>query len=188
MVADAAAQDRRFPWPGVPASFLLSAKPVQDELNLSAEQARKVREAKEKDQETKEAIVAGPAAEGEKRWRTLVQESEKTVAALLTPTQLRRFRQIRLQQVGALALNDPKLAEELKLTESQRKAVKVIVEARKAQTDKVLADKDLTEREVAAKLTDLTKAADTNIRNLLTAGQKAKWEEMIGEPFRWPTP
>jgi hypothetical protein len=186
--AEAAAQVRKVGPPGMPASFLLAAKEVQEELKLSPEQVRKVREAAEKDRHAQRLIESGPAADADKRWRELLAESEKAAAAILSPPQLKRFRQIRLQQVGAVALADPKLADQLKLTEDQRKAVKAIAQDREAKARAVVADPDLANREVAAKISELTRAADAEVRKRLTADQRAKWEEMIGEPFRWPRP
>jgi len=84
-------------------------------------------------------------------------------------------------------LADPQLAAELKLTEDLRKAVKAIAEDRAAKARAVVEDGASSARETAAKLTELTKAADAEVRKRLTADQKAKWEEMIGKPFRWPT-
>jgi hypothetical protein len=185
---EAAAQVRKLGRPGVPASFLLADKAVQDELELSAEQVRKARAAYEKDRDARERIESGPAGEANKLWREVLAESEKAVAAILSPSQLKRFQQIRLQQVGALALADPKLADELKLTEDQRKAIKVIVEGRAAKARAAVDDSTLAEREVAAKITEITTAADAAVRKVLTVDQKAKWEELIGKPFRWPSP
>ena len=186
--AEAADQVRKVGRPGVPASLLLTAKGVQEELKLSPEQVRKAREAADKDRDAERLIESGPADDGDKRWRELLAESEKAVAAILSPSQLKRFRQIRLQQVGTVALAVPKLADELKLTEDQRKAIKAIAEDREAKAKAVIADSTLTPREVAAKISELTRAADAGVRKRLTADQRAKWEETIGEPFRWPMP
>jgi hypothetical protein len=67
-------------------------------------------------------------------------------------------------------------------------AIKAIADDRAAKTKGVLADSALTEREVAVKLTELTKATDAEIRERRTADQKANWEKMIGKPFHWPKP
>jgi hypothetical protein len=187
-VADAVAQSRKVGRPGVLASVLLTAEPVQEELKLSAEQSRKVKDVVEKDRQTQEAIELGPPDDGDKRWQELLADSEKAVAAILTPAQLKRFKQIRLQHSGALALAEPKLASELKLTEEQQKAIKAIAENRSAKFKSAVADSSLTPREIGAKLAEYTKAADEEILKRLTADQKAKWEEMIGERFRWPKP
>jgi hypothetical protein len=187
-VTEIVAQVRRLERPGVPASFLLATKPVQEELKLSAEQVRKASEAAEKDRQAQEEIASSPVEEGDKRWRELLVESEKTVEAILSPAQLKRFKQLRLQHAGALALADPKLAAELKLTEDQRKAVRASAEDLATKAKRVLADSALTNREIATKLSELTKTADAEVRKRLTADQRAKWEEMIGEPFDWPKP
>jgi hypothetical protein len=97
----------------------------------------------------------------------------------------------RLERAGvphSFLLAAKAVQDELKLTEEQRKAIKAIAEDRAEKAKGVLADSTLTHREVAAKLTELTKAADEEVRKRLTADQKAKWEKMIGEPFHWPKP
>src|SRR5262249_34978712 len=147
---------------------------------LSPKQVRKAREAIEKDRDEQRLLESGPAGEADKRWRELLAESEKAVAAILSPSQLKRFRQIRLQQVGAVALAVAKLADELKLTEGQRKAIKVIAEGRAAKAKAAVNDPALTNRELAAKITEITKAADAEVRKRLTEDQRVKWEKLIG--------
>jgi hypothetical protein len=172
----------------VPASFLLADKAVQEELELSPEQVRKARAAREKDEDARERIESGPGDEADKRWREVLAESDKAVTDILRPPQLKRFRQLRLQQAGAVALADPKLADDLKLTADQRKAIKAIAEDRLAKFKDAFADTTRTEREVGARFTETTKAADAAVRKVLTADQRAKWEELLGKPFRWPSP
>ncbi len=186
--AKAAAQVRKTARSGMPASFLLGDKAIQEELKLSPEQVRKAQDAAEEDQQKEERIDAAPADQRDKLRRELLAESEKAVAAILRPAQLKRFQQIRLQHLGALSLADPKVADELKLTEDQRKAIEAIAGNWEAKTKAVIADATLAPREVAAKITELTKAADAAVRKRLTADQTKKWEELIGKPFRWPSP
>ncbi len=179
--------------PGMLQLSLLAVKEVQGELKLSAEQVRKAREALEKYQEAlaETQIPSADArdqAEAERRWRQLGDESEKAVATLLTPVQIKRLREIRLQQAGAVAVADPKLAAELKLTEDQRKALKVIAADQQAKFNAVGTDPTLAPREKAAKMVELTKMTDAAVRELLTADQRAQWERLIGKPFRFPDP
>jgi len=75
----------------------------------------------------------------------------------------------------------------LKLTDGQRKAIKVIAEGRATKAKAAVNDPTLTNREVAAKITEITKAVDADVRKRLTGDQKAKWERLIGKPFRWPS-
>lgn len=179
--------------PGVYALSLLTVPAVGDELGLSAAQARGAREAYEKYREADERLPVAPATgrdkeEADRRWRELQTESQRAVAGLLTPAQAQRFREIRLQRAGALALADATLAAELKLTADQRKAVRAIAADREEQAKAVTADSTRTNREVAVKLDELTKAAGAKVLKALTDAQRKQWEEMIGKPFRWPDP
>jgi len=140
-VGELNAQDRRVGRSGVPASFLLADESIQEELKLSTEQARNARDVVEKDRRTTEGIDSTSGEEGDKRWRELLTESEKAVTEILNPAQLKRFKQLRLQQAGAQALADPQLAAELKLTEDLRKAVKAIAEDRAAKVRAVVEDR-----------------------------------------------
>src|SRR5262249_37019809 len=124
--------------PGMIQLSLLAVTEVQAELRLSAEQVRNAREASERYQKAlaETSVLSADErdqAEADGRWRKLRDESEKTVEAVLSPAQLKRLREIRLQQAGAVALADPKLAAELKLTGDQRKAVRVIAADRRTK-------------------------------------------------------
>src|SRR5260370_27043551 len=68
----------------------------------------------------------------QKTWQELSKSAQKGVDEILTPKQRQRLQEISLQQRGGHALNDPDVAEALKLTPEQRQKIQAIqVEAAK---------------------------------------------------------
>jgi hypothetical protein len=125
----------------------------------------------------------------------------KALAEVLNAEQLKRLRQIELQQMDYLAFANPKIQGALKMTDDQiediatimKDAEKVIKEAEKAAPG---GGKDYRSiyggtREgdsVAAQGGDKMQAIKEDIRekctSTLTAPQKRLWLEMIGEEFK----
>ncbi|MES2465372.1 MAG: hypothetical protein V4671_32800 [Armatimonadota bacterium] len=179
--------------------MLLSIPQVQTELKMTPPQVFKV---SGKQQEVREAMrgLGGGGGGGrptpEEMQMMMVKRQEiqsKAVASLLDATQLKRFRQIELQQEGPLALATRKdAADELKLTEDQKKGIAAI---QKQTNDDMQAARqggnpqNMTPEErtaLTAKTQAIQKASADKIVALLTEPQKAQWKTMLGEPFKMP--
>jgi hypothetical protein len=137
---------------------LLQNKSVQKELKLEKEDVDKV----------PDAVMAA-------------------LAKVLSPKQLKRLKEIELQQRGTGAFTDPKIQKALKLTKDQ------IKEIREIQTE---AGKEMRElfagggggrrgnfEEMRKKMTKIRTQTTKKVMGVLKADQKKKWKEMTGEPF-----
>jgi len=135
---------------------LLNNASVRKELDLSEEQIEKV----------PEAVM-------------------KALSEVLNPTQLTRFKQIELQQRGAAALGEPKVADQLKLSDDQRNNIKTILEdSRKEMTELFSqggAGGDFKAR--GEKMQNFRKETQTKVMGVLTSDQKKEWRQLTGDPF-----
>jgi hypothetical protein len=165
---------------------LLKDRTVLDDLKLSPEQRTQITELLGRmDQQRQESFREFhrlSSEERQKRFLELVRSNDAALAAILTPEEVRRLRQIALQCQGPMAFQEPEVASALKLTGSQRKQIRTI------DTNFFLekppfegfggpggaAWKALEERR---------KSALKQIVAILTAEQSHRWQEMTGEPF-----
>jgi hypothetical protein len=177
---------------------LLRTPEVQKELKMTPEQISKV---DAKQQEVGEAMqqlfqsAGNPqdmTAEERAKFQARVQEVQaKAVNDILTDeAQRKRFRQLELQQQGGNALTRKEVADELKLTDDQKKKIGDLQqEANQARRDAMQGIRDMSpeERQKAmAKLQDMQKATTEKQVGVLTDAQKAQWKEMQGAAFTFP--
>lgn len=158
--------------------FLLTQKSVQEELKLSDEQITKVKELQEKQRGSFQGLRDLSQEERQKKMQESAQAQQKALAEVLKPGQLKRVKQISLQQQGARALMNPEVAKELKITDDQKEKIRDI------QTKSREELRDLGRDEGAReKRQELTKKTNEKVLGVLTADQKAKLKEMQGTPF-----
>ena len=119
--------------------------------------------------------------------------TSKAVGEILDATQVKRFRQLELQQMGALIIAMRKdVATELMLTDDQTKqiaAARTQYESDRRAAMQGFQDMSQEDRaKLMPKMQEMQKAAGEKIAGLLTDTQKAKWKDMQGEPFTFPVP
>jgi Spy/CpxP family protein refolding chaperone len=178
------AQGRQRPGAGMGGGslFLLTQKSVQDELKLTEEQVKKVAALEEKQRESAKGFKDLSKEERKTKMEERAKESKKAVDEVLKPEQVKRLKQISLQQSGSRAYADPEVAEALKLTDDQKEKMKTIQEdSRKEMRDLFTGGAN---EEARKKMETLRKAADEKVQGLLTAEQKTKLKELLGEPFK----
>jgi serine/threonine protein kinase len=157
---------------------LLHRGEVQDELGLSRGQ----REALGQIHESWHTLFRESDPEKREQLRlALAQNQEQQVGKLLTSSQLRRFHQLALQDLGPNAFSDPDVVEVLQLTLEQRKQIRTFQE----QTRFPPGPPDARRRE---QLEDAKRRSREKIVGLLTADQKRKWQELVGKPFTFKPP
>jgi hypothetical protein len=105
---------------------LLHQKAIQDELQLSREQRQAIARLDERLQVAFLTFSRLRRSEREKNRFALAREQEGEITQLLTPAQLRRFKQIVRQQRGPLAFIDPDVMVALQLTSEQKKLIREI--------------------------------------------------------------
>lgn len=162
-------------------TFLLTQKSVQSELKLSEEQVKKAQELQEKQAGSFRGLRDLSREELQKKMAERREATQKALAGILKPEQVKRLRQISLQQMGTGALNDPEVSKELKITDDQKEKIRDIrtkaFEGQRGQG----ADRS---EEARKKRAEARKAVEEKVMGILTAEQKTKLKELTGEPFK----
>lgn len=159
--------------------YYLTLKPVQEELKLSDEQIKKVQELAEKQRANRPNSRKLGGAEFRRQFAEFSKNQNEAVAKILDAKQLKRVKQIALQQEGAFIFIKKEVVTEIKITdeqkekirEIQRNALKEFTELRRAG-------------ETAKKRQEVYKAMHEKLMGVLTAEQRTKLKEMLGEPFK----
>jgi hypothetical protein len=114
--------------------------------------------------------------------RNMTSESNKGLADVLKPEQMKRYRQIQLQQLGLMAFTEPDVRSKLKLSDEQ------VGRIRKINAESQSQRRESTQG--SGKRGDMQKKAETLGKDrmdkalaVLSADQKPVWKDMTGEPF-----
>jgi hypothetical protein len=122
--------------------------------------------------------------------RTKREELNKTVTGdvltavgdILKPDQVKRLKQIELQQAGTRAFTRAEVQKALALKDDQKDTIKTITDdAAKAMRD--LGQGGQRTPETREKMTALRKETMEKVQAVLTDDQKKTWKDMTGEPF-----
>lgn len=165
---------------------LLGQKPVQEDLKLTDDQVKKVDEQVEKQREVFAALRDLSPEERQKEAATQAEASKKSLSEILKEDQLKRLKQISLQQRGGQALADPEVASALNLTTEQKDRITAIQDGVQSQMRELFqagaagGDRE----ELQKKGQELRTATDQKVLAVLTDAQQAKLKEMKGEPFK----
>jgi len=169
---------------------LLLNESVQKELKIESEQATKVKDAVQKVQDAHKDEFAKLRDLGQEERATKARELNQTVttevlagvADILKPEQIKRLKEIELQQAGARAYARPDVQKALNLTDEQKEKLKTITEESAKQR------RELTQGGNAQgnreKLTALGKDTGEKVQAVLTDEQKKTWKDLTGEPFQ----
>ncbi len=172
--------------------MLLSNKGVQQEIKATDEQVSKLNtlseETRTKMTALREKFADVPQEERGEKMRTemapINADVEKSLATILKPEQVKRFHQIQRQTAGVNAFAQPRVAEELKLTDDQKAKIREINTELQTSTREAFTSAGQDNREEAMKkITDLRKDAMAKAQALLTDDQKKAWKDMTGEPY-----
>jgi Spy/CpxP family protein refolding chaperone len=209
-----------FPGQGGGVAGLLLMEEVQTELKLTDEQKTKLRDSREELRGGaggfgRRGGGAGQAGgEGAPNFRDMSREerqkfmedarkrmeeqskkAEELVKGMLTPEQMTRLNELRIQQQGVRAMGRPEVAAALKLTDAQKEAIDDILEAARPQRGPGGggggfgggARPSAEDREKArAEAEERTKKTQADIDAVLTETQKAEWVKLQGTKFTFP--
>ncbi len=100
------------------AGMLLERPDVQRELNLTEQQKNQIRQMQENQRVAMQELRNLPPQERRQKMRELREKNDPT--KVLNETQKKRLHEIELQAMGAFALLQPEVADQLKLTQEQR--------------------------------------------------------------------
>lgn len=201
---------------------ILQAKAVQKEMGITEAQRTKMNTAAEKhravlaviDRQYKGKQVS---PEDMKKINPKLAEAffmlKKDVCASLTPTQLRRLRELNLQRIGLAALNDDVVAKKIGMTDAQIKSYRATFiaggqQATKLQQDtakpilakyaklkpkdqaeadalrkKAAAEVDAAEKKIAPQVRAIELATQKKLDGIVTVKQRATFKALMGKPF-----
>jgi len=111
-------------------------------------------------------------------------------AAQDSPSQNQNNDQQPSQQQGHRHGMDPaqrtqELTQKLKLTTDQQAKVKDALVSEHSQMESLHQDSSLSQDDRRAKMMDIRKTTDTQIRGLLDSNQQKKWDEMQAQRAQW---
>lgn len=177
-----------FERPRPPAGFgldplsLLAQKSVQEEMKLSEEQVKKITELAEKRRGSFRDFQELGREERRKKREEQTQAEAKAVQEIVTADQLKRVRQIALQQRGLQAFDDAAIAEALKLSQEQKDKIKTILEDLRKEMHGLFRGGNF--EEARTQMETLRKETGEKIQEALTDEQRTQWKEMTGAPFQ----
>jgi hypothetical protein len=174
--------------------FLILRYRVQEDLRLSTEQAEDLgEELRERIPEARQLLMKVQSLKPHERpqaLETLRREAQKDLweglREFLTREQLKRLRQIALQQEGLFALGRPDASEELKLTDEQRRQYAAVVEELNKAVESLVKEAQAAGKpeSVAPQVMQVRKEHAERIEAILSDVQKQKWQEMLGPALK----
>jgi hypothetical protein len=174
---------------------LLLSESVQQELKLTTEQLRQVKEFVRDTRLRRGAEFDKQRYPTEDRvdkakvmLRAVSDDTLKGVVTYLKPEQLQRLKQIRIQWNGLQAFFEPE-TQALGLTAAQKQELEKISQRLKEGMSKAV--QDPSKKNLRAKLDTLAglrRQAMARAVALLSEDQKKTWQQLTGEPFQLPSP
>jgi hypothetical protein len=175
------------PLPAVTRADLLQHNSVQKELQLSAEQTRKLREAflQHRD-EMQDIWQKFPPQEASTKWQEMSRDLKTTALALLTEEQRKRFWQIDFQSSVAMAFDSstfarPEIDQRIGLTDKQREQLRGILTESNKRNQEVFQSRD--QKRIWSEPPKIRKDDKEKVAAVLTDEQKKKWQDLVGKPF-----
>lgn len=189
---------------GDPTMGLLRVEEVQAELQISPEQEEALMKLSEKARQRPEGMDFSKVRQMSEDERNEFfakmredqakksEEAKEQLEEVLLPPQLERLNQISLQQRGVQALGDEAVASELDISDEQKEK---LAEVREGLRDtmrsriqelmkKAGSEGGGFDREMFSKVQE---ELQEEVLGVLTSEQRAKFEEMKGEPFEMPS-
>lgn len=192
-----------------PQMGFLRVPAVQKELNISEEQLKKLEQLVEQMRSQPMAKIEAMSPEERKAKREELEKLspeerrakmaelmkgrgegiQNKLREILKPEQLKRLHEISLQARGPMAIGDPKVVEELKITDEQRRQVAEIRDKTMKQIQELMTTpgdwQSMTE-EGRQKAAELRQKAGEEVMKVLTAEQREAFEKMKGNKFDMP--
>jgi len=161
--------------------LLLRQKSVQKELEITPEEATKIKEFTHAQSEAaRKARDLGPE-ERREAFTRLAKQNKEFLDKTLTEKQSKRLHQITMQFTALHHLTSPELVKELNLSEAQVQKLKDLQKESRKEVVAILAAKEREgKKEKFAKHHEETRR---KILAILTDEQKAKVREIAGAPF-----
>jgi hypothetical protein len=179
--------------------FLAMAKDVQTDLKLTDDQTKKLDELNKSTNDKRQKMRQEMQDSGADRnammekMQELNKETDKGLAAIVSPDQMKRLKQVSLQQqqkTGGLmaVLNNPDVKDKLGLNDEQKEQLSGFQEdARRSRTE-IFQENQGDREAIQQKMAEYNTSMNKKLDKLLTADQKAKLKDLEGEPFKGEIP
>lgn len=200
---------RRAPRPGMMGGPGILMRPdVQRELKLSEDQIKRLREAMPPPRGFGGPGQGGPGQGGPGQGgrgfggpgqggpgqggpgfpgpRPDDRQLEEKVKGILTETQFARYEQLKLQMRGAGVIGSPEISQKLDLSEDQRDKIRGIFENDRPPMPPQ-GDRPDPQR-MRDEMRKHREEIEGKVLAVLTKGQRAKWDAMLGKPFKFEQP
>jgi hypothetical protein len=165
---------------------LLRESEVLDDLQVSAEKRAAIAELLERHEDQRRELFRDPRSwtSNKHRQRTLAmaRENEAALAAILSPEQLSRLRQVALQCQGVRALREHDVAKALGLSTEQKDRIRAI----EAEVLWTRGSSTRSSSQPGESFSDRVKISMQKSLEVLTAEQREQWQSMIGRPYQGP--
>jgi hypothetical protein len=181
--------------------FLATAKDVGADLKLTDDQTKKLDDLNKSTNEKRQKMMqeardaGGDFTAVREKMQEMAKETDKSLAGIISPDQMKRLKQISLQQQekqGGLmiVLNNPDVKDKLNLNAEQKEQLTGFQEDMQ-RSMREIRDEAAGDREaMQQKMTEYRASMNKKLAKLLTDDQKAKLKDLEGEPFKgeFPTP
>lgn len=179
---------------GMGGPAILGIPTVQDELKLTDEQRGKVETMmtglREEMTGLRDKLSDVAPEERFARMREMMEEANakvrKDVAAMLDSDQMKRFEQLELQVRGLDAFADAKVQEALKVAEEQKTKIGALMTEMAEKRQSIMQEAQGDFQGAMTKFRELQDSTREKVMALMSDDQKAKYKELIGEPFEMP--
>jgi len=130
------------------------------------------------------SLAAGNRVAELQKLRTGQQdEFFRSAAGILSPEQLRRYRQLDYQYQGPGAFSSPDLREKMKLTDNQVQRLQELQNQSMYAFSSLLQDSRGRPDEALARYNNYRRQLAEKIAGILNPQQRGIWKELTGEPF-----
>lgn len=113
---------------------------------------------------------------------------QKALADILDAKQLKRLREIEMQQRGTAALADTRVQKELKISDEQSQTLKTILEDTRKQQAELLKGAKGDFKGMREKTQALQKETTEKLNEVLTSEQRRAFKQLQGEEFKMSFP
>lgn len=182
-LSSSSAEDKKStPTPNVSLHQLVANEAVQAELKVTDDQKKAIEEVAAEARTALKGIRKLTPEERQKKTAETRKTVEGKLEKLLKAEQSKRLTQIDLQQRGPLVLTQKKIAEQMELTDAQKKEFRELQQNITKETAK-LREGGTKGAELNEKTAKLRQEASEKIVKALTDAQKKNWQKLTGEAF-----
>ncbi len=184
---------------GMGMTALAKDKGIAADLKLSEDQVKKVEDLDKKMADKRQEMMremreSGGGFEGmREKMQEMTKTTEKELAGIISADQVKRLKQLQLQAsektAGLMAaLGNPEVADKLGFNAEQKEQLQGFRDDMQKSMREIFQDAQGDREGAQKKMADYRASMDKKVAKLLSDDQKAKWKEMLGEPYKGEFP